>query len=134
LGVALLPPLKGAKHRVFDGNTIDLSDSALGQVEMSPPSLPEMLRQLRHTINRKTKFFLSASRVVLGQRRWIASVTLLASLSLGLLAVGMAAIVAPYSRVENAALTADAAPQVIALDVAPADQGTPSAKLALTLK
>jgi len=99
---------------VFDGGK--QTELAETETAAQAPSAGWSMHRLRREFHLKSKLYISASRVALGQRRWIASVAVLATLSMGLLGTGMAAIIAPYSSVENAALTADAAPQIIALD------------------
>ncbi len=118
-----MPPrferFEGAKDLVFDGGHKKPSGAApeAGGTAMSGMvNATRTLRHMRRTLHLNAKLYISASRVALGQRRWISSVAVLSVLSMGLLGTGMAAIVVPYSGVENAALTADAAPQVIALD------------------
>ncbi|MCF8469695.1 MAG: peptidoglycan DD-metalloendopeptidase family protein [Parvibaculum sp.] len=60
------------------------------------------------------KLYMSASRLALGQSRWIAASAILGTASLGLVGVGVASLVAPYEGVAAASLTADRAPNVIA--------------------
>ncbi|MDR3497718.1 MAG: M23 family metallopeptidase [Parvibaculum sp.] len=75
---------------------------------------------LRLAFQRTFKLYASASRLVigqsLGQNRWLAAAGLAGALSFGLLGLGLTALVAPYSGVETAALTADDAPQIVAMD------------------
>ncbi len=52
-----------------------------------------------------------------GQSRWIAASGVLGAMSLGLVGLGVASLVAPYDGVATAALTADHAPRVIAWDM-----------------
>lgn len=63
------------------------------------------------------KLYASASRLALGQSRWIAASGVLGAMSLGLVGLGVASLVAPYDGVATAALTADHAPRVIAWDM-----------------
>lgn len=78
------------------------------------------LSQLRLSFKRTLKLYGSASRLALGQslgqRRWLAAAGVAGTLSFGLLGAGLVALVAPYSGVATAALTADDAPQIIALN------------------
>ena len=60
------------------------------------------------------KLYGSASRLALGQSRWIAASAVLGALSLGLVGTGIAALVAPYDGVATASLTAERAPRVVA--------------------
>lgn len=69
------------------------------------------------------KLYGSASRLALGQSRWIAASAVLGALSLGLVGTGIAALVAPYDGVATASLTADRAPRVVAWSA-----GEPEAK------
>ena len=124
---------------MFDGG--NQTEPAETETAAQAPSAASRFRRLRREFHLKSKLYISASRVALGQRRWIASVAVLSTLSLGLLGTGMAAIIAPYSSVGNAALTADAAPQIIAFDekadaaiLAALDpDAMPSAQLALAV-
>ncbi len=84
------------------------------------------IAELRLNAQRKLKLYLSAGRVALGQNRWLAATGLASALSLGLLGMGLAALVAPYSGVSTAALTAEDAPQIIAESTA-----DPAARIAL---
>lgn len=81
--------------------------------------LPPRAR-LRFAIERTLKLYGSASRLALGQslaqHRWLAAAGLAGALSFALLGAGIATIVAPYSGIQQAALTADDAPQIVALD------------------
>lgn len=63
------------------------------------------------------KLYMSASRLALGQSRWIAASAILGTASLGLVGLGVASLVAPYDGVAAASLTADRAPNVIAWNV-----------------
>lgn len=76
--------------------------------------------RFRRSLQRSMKLYLSVSRLVLGQslgqHRWLAATGLAGALSFALLGAGVSALVAPYSDVETAALTADQAPQIVALD------------------
>ena len=73
-------------------------------------------RRLRHTAKLSLKLYGSASRLALGQSRWIAASAVLGVMSLGLVGTGIAALVAPYEGVATASLTADRAPRVVAWD------------------
>ncbi len=80
------------------------------------------------TIERALKLYGSASRLVLGQslgqRRWLAAAGVAGTLSLALLGIGLTTLVAPYSGVETAALSAEDTPQIIALNADKAQRET----------
>ncbi len=82
--------------------------------------VPSPRPAFRLAFQRTFKLYTSACRLALGQslgqHRWLAAAGLAGALSFGLLGLGLAALVAPYSGVETAALTADDAPQIVALD------------------
>ncbi len=67
-------------------------------------------------LRRTLKLYASASRLAFGQNRWLASAGVAGALSFALLGTGLAALVAPYASVETAALTADEAPQIVAIE------------------
>lgn len=107
---------------MFDTGTLNDEEApkeALNAVE-KPVSNAARLADLRLTIQRTLKLYGSASRLALGQslgqRRWLAAAGMAGALSLGLLGAGIATLVAPYSGVETAALTADDAPQILAVN------------------
>tara|TARA_R110000824_G_scaffold118960_1_gene271355 strand:+ start:676 stop:2439 length:1764 start_codon:yes stop_codon:yes gene_type:complete len=85
-----------------------------------PISLKTRLSDLRDTTQRVLKLYSSASRLVLGQslgqRRWLTATGVAGIMSFSLLGAGLVALVAPYSGVETAAITAESTPQIIALD------------------
>ncbi|MBI1261601.1 MAG: peptidoglycan DD-metalloendopeptidase family protein [Rhizobiales bacterium] len=70
--------------------------------------------RLRRQAHFSTKLYISASRVALGHRRWVAAASLMGVLSLGLLGGGVYALTSSYEGVQKAALTADSAPQIMA--------------------
>lgn len=82
------------------------------------------LAEFRLIAERNLKLYGSASRLALGQslgqHRWLAAAGVAGALSLGLLTTGIVALVAPYSGVETAALTADTTPQIVAEKTNPA--------------
>tara|TARA_R110000868_G_scaffold66598_1_gene198304 strand:+ start:513 stop:2276 length:1764 start_codon:yes stop_codon:yes gene_type:complete len=86
------------------------------------------LSDLRLSAERSLKLYSSASRLALGQslgqRRWLVATGVAGALSFGLLATGLVALVAPYSGVETAALTAEDTPQIIAHNAAHAEHET----------
>lgn len=71
-------------------------------------------RRVHRSAKLSFKLYASASRLALGQSRWIAASAVLCTLSLGLVGTGIAALVAPYEGVATASLTADRAPRVVA--------------------
>ena len=71
-------------------------------------------RRLALNTQRTIKLYGSASRLALGQSRWIAASAVLGTLSLALVGTGVAALVAPYEGIATASLTADRAPRVVA--------------------
>ncbi|MDO8288013.1 MAG: M23 family metallopeptidase [Parvibaculum sp.] len=93
-----------------------------------PSTNAKRLADLRVTIGRALKLYGSASRLVLGQslgqRRWLVATGVAGALSFGLLAVGITTLVAPYSGVETAALSAEDTPQIIALNANAAEAQT----------
>ena len=90
---------------------------------------------LRHSLQRTLKLYVSASRLALGQsagqNRWLTAAGVAGALSFALLGTGLAALVAPYAGVQTAALTADDAPQIIALDADGTGAGSLSAMAGL---
>lgn len=81
--------------------------------------LSSKLAHWRLSAQRALKLYGSASRLALGQslgqHRWLAATGIAAALSFSLLITGLVALVAPYSGVQTAALTAEDTPQIIAL-------------------
>ncbi|MBO6686324.1 MAG: peptidoglycan DD-metalloendopeptidase family protein [Parvibaculum sp.] len=71
-------------------------------------------RSLALNTQRTIKLYSSASRLALGQSRWIAASAVLGTLSLALVGTGVAALVSPYDGIATASLTADRAPRVVA--------------------
>lgn len=86
------------------------------------------LADLRLSVGRALKLYGSASRLALGQslgqRRWLVATGVAGALSFGLLATGLVALVAPYSGVATAALTAEDTPQIIAHNMSGAERET----------
>lgn len=76
-------------------------------------------RRLALHTQRTIKLYSSASRLALGQSRWIAASAVLGTLSLALVGTGVAALIAPYEGIATASLTADRAPRVVAWSVEP---------------
>ncbi len=90
---------------------------------------------LRETLQRSLKLYLSASRLALGQslgqNRWLAAAGVAGAMSFMLLGTGLTALVAPYASIETAALTADDTPQIVALDTDGHDAPGAVARIAL---
>tara|TARA_R110000868_G_scaffold376085_1_gene640854 strand:+ start:709 stop:2349 length:1641 start_codon:yes stop_codon:yes gene_type:complete len=86
------------------------------------------LAEMRLSVERTLKLYGSASRLALGhslgQRRWLVATGVAGALSFGLLATGLVALVAPYSGVATAALTAEDTPQIIAHNANRAERET----------
>ncbi len=86
------------------------------------------LSDLRLSAERSLKLYSSASRLALGQslgqRSWLVTTGVAGALSFSLLATGLVALVAPYSGVETAALTAEDTPQIIAHNGTSAERET----------
>jgi murein DD-endopeptidase MepM/ murein hydrolase activator NlpD len=126
---------------LFDTGTLKDEDALIQAPDAVVRPLPASARQtasvklsdLRLTFQRTLKLYGSASRLALGQslgqRRWLAAAGVAGALSFGLLGAGIVALVAPYSGVETAALTAEDAPQIVALDT---DSGTEHETIAAT--
>jgi murein DD-endopeptidase MepM/ murein hydrolase activator NlpD len=94
--------------------------------EAAPATQP-LWHHARHNARISLKFYASASRLALGQSRWIAASGALGALSLGLVGIGMATLVTPYEGVASASLTADRAPRVVAFDLTSTDTDGPRA-------
>lgn len=115
---------------LFDTGTPHDDDALLQAPKAAEKPLPASARlsNLRLTVQRTLKLYGSASSLALGQslgqRRWLAAAGLAGTLSFALLGAGLAALVVPYSGVETAALTADDAPQIIALNAGDAERET----------
>ena len=107
------------------GPASDEGYETVDQAASHPTATPlaARLAQFRLTAERNMKLYGSASRLALGQslgqHRWLAAAGVAGALSLGLLVTGLVALVAPYSGVQTAALTAETTPQIIALNAAP---------------
>ncbi|MFZ3033984.1 MAG: peptidoglycan DD-metalloendopeptidase family protein [Parvibaculum sp.] len=101
---------------------IETVDQAASHPTATP--LATRLTQFRLMAKRNMKLYGSASRLALGQslgqHRWLAAAGVAGALSLGLLVTGLVALVAPYSGVQTAALTAETTPQIIAEGANPA--------------
>ena len=123
---------------MFDTGTRDqttgLTDADESQPESANISASGMttarlrLADLRLSVGRALKLYGSASRLALGQslgqRRWLVATGVAGALSFGLLATGLVALVAPYSGVATAALTAEDTPQIIAHNMSGAERET----------
>lgn len=70
--------------------------------------------RFRNNLRLTAKLYASASRVALGNGRWLAAAGVMGALSLGLLGAGLYAVTASYEGVATASLTADSAPQIMA--------------------
>lgn len=105
---------------MFDAGTQDDQPEGWTADKGESEAAASSAENLRLTVQRTLKLFVSASRLALGQslgqNRWLAAAGVAGVLSLALLGTGITALVAPYASVESAALTADDAPQVVALD------------------
>ena len=110
--------------------TKDELNSGAASIEAAPAASSLWHRARRNT-RISLKFYASVSRLALGQSRWIAASGALGALSLGLVGVGMATLVAPYEGVASASLTADRAPRVLALDLRPDAADEPRAIVAI---
>lgn len=73
--------------------------------------------RFRQNARFSAKLYTSASRVALGNGRWVAAAGVMGALSLSLLAAGLYAVTASYQSVETASLTAESAPQILASDM-----------------
>lgn len=119
-GKAGRQPVRCRGLRLFDTGTEDRSSGDVKRLEdmEAPASFATRLSDLKITIERGLKLYGSASRLVLGQslgqRRWLVATGVAGTLSFGLLTAGLITLVAPYSGVETAALSADDTPQIIA--------------------
>ena len=116
-------------HALFDssfdtGTQLKTDDHASGDSDAAgtahdtdsgdmPLFAAEKWAAFRETAQRKFKLYRSASRVALGQGRWVAAATVMGVLSLGLLTAGILATTGSFS-VETASLTAEKAPQIVA--------------------
>ncbi|MCE9651330.1 MAG: M23 family metallopeptidase [Parvibaculum sp.] len=106
---------------MFDTGTLNEDDAPVQAPKSAetPVSAPRRAAQFRLDLQRTLKLYGSASRLALGQslgqHRWLTAAGLAGVLSFGLLGAGIVTLVAPYSGVQTAALTADDAPQIIAL-------------------
>lgn len=93
------------------------------------PASDSLWRRLRHSTKLSLKLYGSASRLALGQSRWIAASAVLGVLSLGLVGTGIAALVAPYDGVATASLTAERAPRVVATSTTGTATATAASKI-----
>ena len=96
----------------------DAAGAAHGTISGEVPlSAADKWEAFRESAQRKFKLYMSASRVALGQGRWLAAATVMGALSLGLITTGIVAATSSYS-VETASLTAEKAPQILASSTA----------------
>ncbi|MBX3489286.1 M23 family metallopeptidase [Parvibaculum sp.] len=102
-----------------------------GADTQTAPATQRFWHRTRRNARISLKFYASASRLALGESRWIAASGALGALSLGLVGIGMATLVTPYQGVAVASLTADRAPRVVALDLTPKDVDGPRAVVAI---
>ncbi|PKQ06830.1 MAG: hypothetical protein CVT72_05250 [Alphaproteobacteria bacterium HGW-Alphaproteobacteria-11] len=117
---------------MYDTGTQVTEDENCGDAETkAAPATQRFWHRTRHNARISLKFYASASRLALGQSRWIAASGALGALSLGLVGIGMATLVTPYQGVAVASLTADRAPRVVALDLTPKDVDGPRAVVAI---
>lgn len=93
------------------------------------PASDTFWRRLRRSTKLSLKLYSSASRLALGQSRWIAASAVLGVMSLGLVGTGIAALVAPYEGVATASLTAERAPRVVATSTTGAATATAAAEI-----
>ncbi len=103
--------LKTEDHASGDSNAASATDGTVS--DRQPLTAAAKWEAFRETAQRKFKFYMSASRLTLGQGRWVAAASLMGALSLGLLTAGIVAATGSYN-VETASLTAEKAPQVVA--------------------
>jgi len=117
---------------LFDTGTQATDGLNRGDAGIEAAAAPQPLwRRARRNARISLKFYASASRLALGQSRWIAASGALGALSLGLVGIGMATLVAPYDGVASASLTADRAPRVVAFDLDRDETDGPRAIIAL---
>lgn len=103
--------LKTDDHASGDNDAASATDGTVS--DRQPQTAAAKWEAFRETAQRKIKLYMSASRLTLGQGRWVAAASLMGALSLGLLTAGIVAATGSYS-VETASLTAEKAPQVVA--------------------
>ncbi len=103
--------LKTEDHTSGDSNAASATDGTVS--DRQPLTAAAKWEAFRETAQRKFKLYMSASRLTLGQGRWVAAASLMGALSLGLLTAGIVAATGSYN-VETASLTAEKAPQIIA--------------------
>lgn len=103
--------LKTDDHASGDSNAAGATDGTVS--DRQPLNAAAKWEAFRQTAHRKFKLYMSASRLTLGQGRWLAAASVMGVLSLGLLTAGIIAATGSYS-VETASLTAAKAPQVLA--------------------
>lgn len=102
--------LKTDDHASGDNDAAGATDGTVSNRQ--PPTAAAKWEAFRETAQRKFKLYMSASRLTLGQGRWVAAASVMGALSLGLLTAGIVAATGSYS-VETASLTAEKAPQVV---------------------
>ncbi|WP_339614428.1 peptidoglycan DD-metalloendopeptidase family protein [uncultured Parvibaculum sp.] len=103
--------MKTEDHTSGDSNAASATDGTVS--DRQPLTAAAKWEAFRETAQRKFKLYMSASRLTLGQGRWVAAASLMGALSLGLLTAGIVAATGSYN-VETASLTAEKAPQIIA--------------------
>ncbi len=103
--------LKTEDHASGDSNAASATDGTVS--DRQPLTAAAKWEAFRETAQRKIKLYMSASRLTLGQGRWVAAASVMGALSLGLLTAGIVAATGSYT-VETASLTAEKAPQVVA--------------------
>ena len=113
------------------GTQVTKDENCGGADNGAAPAMQSFWHRTRRNTRISLKFYASASRLALGQSRWIAASGALGALSLGLVGIGMATLVTPYQGVAVASLTADRAPRVVALDLTPRDMDEPRAVVAI---
>lgn len=106
---------------LYDTGTHVTDDKTTGTDDGDAPATDTFWQRARQSAQQSLKLYSSASRLALGQSRWIAASAVLGTLSLALVGVGVASLVAPYEGVATASLTADRAPRVVAWNA----NGTP---------
>jgi murein DD-endopeptidase MepM/ murein hydrolase activator NlpD len=111
---------------LYDTGTHVTDDKSSG-TDGNAPATDTFWQRAHRNAQQSMKLYSSASRLALGQSRWIAASAVLGTMSLALVGIGIASLVAPYEGVAAASLTADRAPRVIAWNANGTPQsGTPT--------